>query len=71
MQRTILILAALLAATSLSTAGCRSCSSCYDYSPPVADCDCNTTWTQRAGSASGGYVASPPYADGESVETAQ
>lgn len=39
--------------------GCRACGTCYDYSPPVADCVCGTCGDGRAGSNfSGGMVAS-------------
>lgn len=61
MTRRFLLLAGLLAASTLFAPGCRSCSSCNDYSPPVADCDCNACGTQRAGSASGGYIVEGPY----------
>jgi hypothetical protein len=55
MLRHSLLLFGLVAATSLPAGGCRSCSSCHDYSPPVAGC-CEACGTCRAGSASGGYV---------------
>ena len=44
----------LLAATSSN--GCRSCSNCHDYAPPVANCDCNACGIHRAGSASAPMV---------------
>ncbi|MEX2315522.1 MAG: hypothetical protein WD669_00105 [Pirellulales bacterium] len=69
MQRTLQLVAFLIAGASLTAAGCRSCDSCYDYSPPVADCACNSSWTERSGSAHGGYVASTPYVEGEAAET--
>jgi hypothetical protein len=46
----------LAATTTLTSGGCRSCSSCHDYDPPVANCDCNACGCHRAGSATGGYV---------------
>jgi hypothetical protein len=66
MQRTFLFLATLAAASVLTSLGCRSCDSCYDYSPPVANCGCNSCGTQRTGSVSGGY-AENSYATGEYV----
>jgi hypothetical protein len=64
MQRTFLFLASLVLAGAASSAGCRSCDSCHDYSPPVASCGCNSCGTQRSGSAGGGY-ATEGYMDGE------
>ncbi|MCI0332336.1 MAG: hypothetical protein L0228_03815 [Planctomycetes bacterium] len=52
MLRTCLLLVGLLAANLLA-GGCRSCSDCHDYDPPVANCDCNAYGTHRAGSACG------------------
>jgi hypothetical protein len=66
MQRTFLFLATLVATSVVSSLGCRSCDSCYDYSPPVANCGCGSCGTQRAGSASGGYVQEG-YATGDYV----
>jgi hypothetical protein len=40
MLRHSLVLAALLATTLVSANGCQSCSSCHDYDPPVANCQC-------------------------------
>jgi len=57
MLRRIALLATLSTIFSLPTGGCRSCDSCHDYDGPVADCQCGTCGTGRAGSASGGYVA--------------
>ena len=51
---------ALLFALGTSTlAGCRACSSCYDYSPPVSDCVCGTGGHGRAGSNIHGSYCSP------------
>lgn len=36
--------------------GCRACGTCYDYSPPVADCVCGTCGHGRAGSIISGGV---------------
>jgi hypothetical protein len=49
------LLIGLTAAAILNSGGCRSCSNCHDYDPPVADCECNACGCHRAGSASGGY----------------
>ena len=57
MSRNWLPVIGLLAAATLSSGGCRSCSSCHDYDPPVANCECNASGCHRAGSASGGYVS--------------
>ncbi len=40
MLRYTLAVACLLSLTGLSSGGCRSCSSCHDYDPPVANCQC-------------------------------
>src|SRR3954447_24757378 len=40
MLRHSLLCAALLVTTLLGANGCRSCSSCHDYDPPVANCHC-------------------------------
>ena len=45
----------LLAATVFTYAGCRSCSSCHDCDPPVANCDAGGCGCHRAGSVSGHY----------------
>jgi hypothetical protein len=68
MQRTILILASLIVVAAASSSGCRSCDNCYDYSPPVANCGCNSCGTQRAGSASAGQVVNEVYGPEEVVE---
>jgi hypothetical protein len=39
MLRRSLIFAALVVMTMFAN-GCQSCSSCHDYDPPVANCDC-------------------------------
>jgi hypothetical protein len=67
-----MLLAGLIIAISLTTGGCRSCSSCHDYDPPVAGCDC-AYGTHRCGSASGcdcsgGACATGEYAGGEYIE---
>jgi hypothetical protein len=51
MLRYCLTLAVLLATTTLPSGGCRSCSDCHDYDPPVANCDC-PGGIHRAGSNS-------------------
>ncbi len=56
MLRHCLLFMGLVAATTFSTGGCRSCDNCHDYDPPVANCDCNACGSHRAGSASSGYV---------------
>jgi hypothetical protein len=80
MPRHWLWLIGLAAATTVAGGGCRSCSTCHDYDPPVADCDCNASGCHRAGSASGGplaagytsdaYVVEPP-AEGPSLPDAR
>jgi hypothetical protein len=52
MSRFAMLLAVLISATTLTAGGCRSCSSCHDYDPPVAGCDC-AYGTERCGSANG------------------
>jgi hypothetical protein len=70
-----------MAAATTFSYGCRSCSTCHDYDPPVANCDSGACGCQRAGSAFGGapnygpagyaeeeYVVEPP-ADAPPMET--
>ena len=54
MLRHAILLVSVAVATLMS--GCRSCSSCHDYDPPVANCNSNACGCHRAGSVSGGYV---------------
>ena len=66
MLRYSLVLAGLLSLAGLSAGGCRSCSSCHDYDPPVANCHCNDGGTHCACGgnsqcACGGNNASGPY----------
>jgi hypothetical protein len=51
MFRVWLGIMAVVAAVGLSSTGCRSCSTCHDYDPPVANCDCQACGCNRAGSA--------------------
>ncbi|HEX2474166.1 MAG TPA: hypothetical protein VHK01_05445 [Lacipirellulaceae bacterium] len=62
MLRRVILLTFVAATISAANSGCRSCSSCHDYDPPVANCDacgCN-----RAGSVSGGHVNAGYASDG-------
>jgi hypothetical protein len=73
MLRHALLLAALTATITTASGGCRSCDSGgYDYAPPVANCQCDSCGTHRAGSASSGYMPGQPvvgeYSEGEYVE---
>src|SRR6476469_723260 len=43
MSRFTFVLAAFVSLAGLSSGGCRSCSSCHDYDPPVAHCACGCT----------------------------
>ena len=63
MLRHCFLLLGLVSSMMLPAGGCRSCSSCHDYDPPVADCG-SACGCHRAGSASGGY-ASEEYPPGE------
>ena len=54
MPRYELFLVGIIALASMAAGGCRSCSSCHDYDPPVAGCQCDAYGTHRAGSACGG-----------------
>jgi hypothetical protein len=56
MLRRYLVFIGLLAAATLSAGGCRSCSNCHDYGPPVANCHCNSCGCHRAGSASDEHI---------------
>jgi hypothetical protein len=66
MLRRAILLTFVAAAISVANSGCRSCSSCHDYDPPVANC--GACGCHRAGSVSGGHVdagyASDGYVDG-------
>jgi hypothetical protein len=62
MLRSCLFVLGLVIATS-SSGGCRSCSKCHDYGPPVANCNCQACGQHRAGSASE-YMESPFMDDG-------
>ena len=55
---TVLRLALLLTLGAATLAGCRACGTCYDYSPPVADCVCGTCGHGRAGSIISGSAVS-------------
>ena len=70
MFRRIALLAVLSTIFSLPAGGCRSCDSCHDYDGPVAECQCGTCGHGRAGSASGGYVASG-YSNGPAMHDEQ
>jgi hypothetical protein len=62
MLRRAILLTFVAAAILSANSGCRSCSSCHDYDPPVANCGacgCN-----RAGSVSGGHVDAGYASDG-------
>jgi hypothetical protein len=73
MLRHCLLVFGLIAATNLSAGGCRSCSSCHDYSSPVAGCGCHSCDAGRCGSTACGCEehASPhePPVDSEEVYT--
>ena len=56
MLRHLLLSVVLGTTLSLAGGGCRSCSSCHDYDPPVANCTCGCG---RAGSASHCGACSP------------
>lgn len=58
MFRQFLFAVAIAAGATLASTGCRSCQSCHDYDPPVADCQCGCGGGQRTGSAGMGYVSS-------------
>jgi hypothetical protein len=51
MPRYELLLAGIFALTTSAAGGCRSCSSCHDYDPPVTNCNCDACGTHRSGSA--------------------
>jgi hypothetical protein len=56
MLRNLSLLAILLAANLFATGGCQSCSSCHDYDPPVADCNCSPCCRSGSASCGGGMV---------------
>lgn len=56
MGRIPTLLAAFGVSIALATSGCRSCSTNYDYAPPVANGYCDAYGTHRCGSNSGGAV---------------
>lgn len=49
--RAPILMLCFVAAVNLTSGGCRSCSSCHDYDPPVMGSDCGCG--QRAGSNCG------------------
>ena len=60
MLRQLFAPAVLVAVIVVVFAGCRACTNCTDYSPPVAGCDCAQYGCgQRAGSAWGGMTEGP------------
>lgn len=63
MLRNLLLIAGFVASTTLSAGGCRSCSDCHDYDPPVANCEC-AGYGQRTGSVSCGGCDSGGYTSG-------
>ena len=65
MLRYALIVASLLGLLGLSTGGCRSCSSCHDYDPPVANCGGGDCGASCGCSACGGSCesCSGPYSN--------
>jgi hypothetical protein len=63
MSRLSLLLMSIVVVAGISFMGCRSCSTCHDYDPPVANCGCNSCGCNRAGSAYGGTTGGQP-ADG-------
>jgi hypothetical protein len=67
MPRPLWILAALAATATFSAGGCRSCSNCHDYDPPVAACDCHACGTERAGSGTGGYIGQGHVTDADAI----
>jgi hypothetical protein len=54
MLRRAMLLFFAVASMTMPFGGCRSCSSCHDYDPPVANCHGNACGCQRSGSVSGG-----------------
>jgi len=69
MFRSLLIPALLVAGAALVSTGCRACSTCHDYDPPVACCQCGTCGCHRTGSAAGGYVNSGGFVYEEEAPT--
>ncbi len=62
MLRRAILLTFVAASISFTSSGCRSCSSCHDYDPPVANCD--ACGCHRAGSVSGHHADSGYVSDG-------
>ena len=69
MLRLCLFPALLIAGATLLSTGCRSCSTCHDYDPPVSCCQCGTNGCHRTGSAAGGYVNSGGFVYDEAAPT--
>jgi hypothetical protein len=68
MLRRAISLIFAVAVMTIPFSGCRSCSSCHDYDPPVANCQGNACGCHRSGSVSGlgvvdGGFASEGYID--------
>jgi hypothetical protein len=68
MSKLSLLFAFLVVATGLWCGGCRSCSTCHDYDPPVANCACNACGCNRAGSAYCSCASEVQPADGDVEE---
>lgn len=76
-MKRLIFTALLTVGLGVFATGCRSCQSCHDYDPPVANCSfasCNDCGGGRAGSAGGctthGYMVdqATPYPGDSSSE---
>jgi len=68
MLRTLLFPALLAASAAVCSIGCRACSTCHDYDPPVDCCQCGTCDGHRSGSAFAGYPNAEGFVyEGETV----
>ncbi|MEN1679428.1 MAG: hypothetical protein AAGJ46_07525 [Planctomycetota bacterium] len=66
MRATSRILAILLLATGAAgQLGCRACSACHDYDPPVADCPCAPCGGRSGSVVSPHYAAQAEVGDAE------
>ncbi len=69
MSRLLKVMTLLL--VGVASIGCRACYTCYDYAPPVADCQCSACGGGRSGSAMPGTYADNQDSTAPAVQVAE